>query len=193
MLSRKIFNKTAFLTLKYSKQSQLTISRIQGNLQKFIHHAKATTLLHNNIDEAWNILQAQCIPVNAAGGLIQKNSRYLFIYRNGFWDLPKGKHDFGELITETAIRECSEECALSVSKLKIHRHLPCTYHLYKIKSRVALKTTYWFEMEYNGSSKGKPQHAEGITEIQWFSKAQIKKHLPEMFPSVQELLKSCIL
>ena len=29
--------------------------------------------------------------IQAAGGLVMKDQQYLWIYRNGVWDLPKGK------------------------------------------------------------------------------------------------------
>jgi 8-oxo-dGTP pyrophosphatase MutT (NUDIX family) len=193
MLIRKIFNNTAHLILKPHKSKKQTISQIQKTVKKFIRNKQDTTLLHHNIDEAWHVFQAECIPVLAAGGLIKRHSTYLFIYRNGYWDLPKGKHDAGERIYDTAIRECCEECALSASKLKILKPLECTYHLYSLKKRPVLKTTFWFVMHYSGKNNGKPQISEGITKVQWFTKTQIKARLHEMYPSVQDLLKASVL
>src|SRR6202008_2330660 len=45
--------------------------------------------------------------IEAAGGIIKNNKRErLFIFRNGKWDLPKGKLDKGETVRKAAIREC---------------------------------------------------------------------------------------
>jgi len=43
----------------------------------------------------------------------------LFIYRFNKWDLPKGKLDNGESVSECAIREVEEECG--IANLKIVR------------------------------------------------------------------------
>lgn len=190
---RKIFNNTAQLILKPSQSKKHTIPQLQRIVQQFFSKKQDAIVMHHNIDEAWHVVQAECIPVIAAGGLIKRHSTYLFIYRNGFWDLPKGKHDAGERIFETAIRECSEECALSASKLKILKPLDCTYHLYSLKKRPVLKTTFWFIMHYSGKTNGKPQISEGITKVKWFTKTQIKARLHEMYPSVQDLLKAFVL
>ena len=71
--------------------------------------------------------------VNAAGGLVmasagtltgastgsQKEARYLFIQRNGLWDLPKGHQEPGEDIRATALREVSEETGIPLERLQI--------------------------------------------------------------------------
>ena len=45
----------------------------------------------------------------AAGGLVKKQQDYLFIYRNGKWDLPKGKLENNETFSQCALREVEEE------------------------------------------------------------------------------------
>ncbi len=39
--------------------------------------------------------------IKTAGGIVIKNEKILFIYKNGKWDLPKGKIDKGETIDQT--------------------------------------------------------------------------------------------
>ena len=58
--------------------------------------------------------------VIAGGGKVynQKNE-ILFIFRNGKWDLPKGKTEPKETINQTALREVEEETNLQVSALKL--------------------------------------------------------------------------
>ena len=111
--------------------------------------------------------------IEAAGGLIQKKTEFLFIYRLGKWDLPKGKLDKGETIEHAAIRECEEECA--VKNLKIEKQLFSTYHVYKYKKKIALKQTYWFYMTTDYAEQLIPQVEENIEEVKWFTSDEIKK------------------
>ena len=67
--------------------------------------------------------------VEAAGGLVfNKDGGILMIFRNGKWDLPKGKLEIGESVEECAIREVQEECG--VSGLIIENKIKDTYHTY---------------------------------------------------------------
>ena len=67
--------------------------------------------------------------ITAAGGkVINHNSEILFIYRNKKWDLPKGKSEKNENISQTALREVIEETGiknLSIVKLpQLVQHIP---------------------------------------------------------------------
>ena len=67
--------------------------------------------------------------ITAGGGLVQNGfGEYLLIFRNGKWDLPKGKQERGEKIYETALREVQEECGLD--SLMLGRFIACTWHSY---------------------------------------------------------------
>ena len=85
--------------------------------------------------------------IYAAGGVIEKDNKYLFIYRLKTWDLPKGKLDMGESPEEAGIRECEEECG--ITKLTITKELPSTYHIYKYKGGFALKKIFWYDFFRN--------------------------------------------
>lgn len=109
--------------------------------------------------------------IQAAGGIVYKNGEALFIFRNGKWDLPKGKIEVGETPEEASVREVNEECGLP--SVNIKRRLKSTYHIYKSEHRDSvgqwiLKETIWYEMEYNGDRLPEPQTDEGITEVRWF-------------------------
>ena len=66
--------------------------------------------------------------IEAAGGLVfnKENGEILMIFRNGKWDLPKGKLEEGENKKQCAIREVEEEC--SIVGLDITEKLIETYH-----------------------------------------------------------------
>ncbi len=127
--------------------------------------------------------------IEAAGGLVKnKKSEYLFIFRNGKWDLPKGKIEKKEGIKEAAMREVEEECG--IGKLKIVKELESTYHTYELEGKSILKRTYWFEMICEDESKLVPQTEEGITEVKWLSKNDLKQVFDNTYESIREVLKN---
>lgn len=111
--------------------------------------------------------------IYAAGGLIKKEERYLFIYRLKTWDLPKGKLDAGESPEEAAIRECEEECG--ITKLSITKALQPTYHIYEHKKGYALKKTFWYAMTTQHTGELIPQLEEQIELVEWLTKEEIEQ------------------
>ncbi len=118
-------------------------------------------------------LRVKIKPIEAGGGVVYDNQKgsaenplVLLIFRNGFWDLPKGKLEKGELIAECASREVAEE---TNSELPIILHkLPNTYHEYKEKGKNYGKTTHWYVMRFpNEQTNLLPQEKEGIVEVVW--------------------------
>jgi 8-oxo-dGTP pyrophosphatase MutT (NUDIX family) len=125
--------------------------------------------------------------IEAAGGLVKnEKNEYLFIFRNGRWDLPKGKIEKGESVETAAIREVEEECG--IGKLKIIRQLETTYHTYTIGSNAILKPTYWFEMSSSDNSVLTPQTEEGITEVKWVAAKDFKMIRDNTFPSILDII-----
>ena len=127
--------------------------------------------------------------VIAGGGKVYNDKgKVLFIYRNGKWDLPKGKIEKKESIEEGAMREVEEETG--VKGLKIMKPLDKTYHIFKRNGRYRIKITYWFKMytEYDG--KLVPETSEGITKVKWLSKKKIKKALKKdnSYANIRELV-----
>ena len=158
--------------------------------------------------------------VNAAGGLVmaqtgastggRKESRYLFIQRNGLWDLPKGHQEPGEDIRTTALREVSEETGIPLEQLRIADNacvqafepgLICiTDHCYKRDGIWHLKHTWWYEMELtaaDGNPLGAlpdspaltPQTEEGISAATWVSPHDIPALLTHAYSSIPEVLR----
>jgi 8-oxo-dGTP pyrophosphatase MutT (NUDIX family) len=125
--------------------------------------------------------------VIAGGGKVyNKKGKVLFIYRNGKWDLPKGKAESKETIKETALREVAEETG--VRGLKITKPLETTYHIFKRYGKNRIKITYWFEMKTSYKGKLKPQKNEGITKVKWLKPDQIVKAMENSYANIMELV-----
>ena len=125
--------------------------------------------------------------IKAAGGLIKNNEgKYLFIYRNNVWDLPKGKIDKFETKRHAAIREVREECG--IKGVTVTKKLPPSYHIYSINNKFVIKKTFWYEMYYDRKEKPVPQIEENITEIKWFAKDEIKEALKNTYKLINELV-----
>lgn len=127
--------------------------------------------------------------IEAAGGLVQHNDTYLFIKRNGVWDIPKGKLDKGETPEIAAVREIEEECGLV--KPVIIRHLVDTWHTYEHKGKMVLKKTYWYWLKASETKMNLvPQTEEGITEVAFFNKTEFAKIKADTFLSILEVIEA---
>lgn len=126
--------------------------------------------------------------IEAAGGLVvNERNEYLAIFRNGKWDLPKGKLEANEKMREAAVREVEEECGIKVSQSG--KKICKTYHVYTIKNEVVLKKTHWYKMKAEGQDKLKPQKEEGITKVRWFTKERLNTICKNTYPSIIEVLQ----
>ncbi|TNF45787.1 MAG: NUDIX domain-containing protein [Bacteroidetes bacterium] len=152
----------------------------------------SAVLSHPSPEKFWKEIFVPAFnPVPAAGGIVIRNEKLLFIFRNGKWDLPKGKIDGGESAEEAALREVAEECGIEGHQ--IIRKLPSTFHIYQSAyhdtfGQWILKETQWFEMSYTKPENGIPQTNENITKIKWFTKSE----LDEVMINTYENLKSVI-
>ncbi len=127
--------------------------------------------------------------IYAAGGLIEKDGAYLFIYRLKKWDLPKGKLEMGESPEEAGIRECEEECG--ITQLTITKTLAPTYHIYKHKGGYALKKTFWYAMQTAHTGVLVPQIEEKIEQVEWFTQNQIQNLvLVNSYPAILDVIKN---
>ena len=138
------------------------------------------------IVDNWDAFCANHTLIEAAGGLVYNNeNQVLMIFRNGFWDLPKGKLESGESIQDCALREVEEECG--VSNLEILSDPKITYHTYKMNGKAMLKRTYWFNMYTNYKGVPVPQLEEGITRVKWFSEQDLMLKIENSYMSIRDL------
>ncbi len=125
--------------------------------------------------------------VIAGGGKVYNDKgEILFIFRNGRWDLPKGKIDGNESIEETAIREVTEETG--VAGLKLVKPLQTTYHIFKRNGRHRIKVTYWYEMKTNFKGELYPQEEEGITKVEWLDQARVAEAMRNSYANIRALV-----
>lgn len=126
--------------------------------------------------------------VIAGGGITyNKEGDILFILRNGHWDLPKGKIEPGENITDGSMREVKEETGIRVKE--IWQKLGCTYHTYNLHNKSILKETHWFSMRGKTTSKLKPQKKEGIEEVRWVKDEDIDLLLKNSYPNIRDIIE----
>jgi len=123
----------------------------------------------------------------AGGGKVFKNTgEVLFIFRNGKWDLPKGKAEKNETIDKASIREVEEETG--VEGLEITKPLEMTYHIFKRNGKHQIKITYWFEMKTDYDGPLIPQEKEGITKVEWLNAVQMKLALENSYGNIKALI-----
>ena len=136
------------------------LKELSGNAEAKIH-------LHHKSEEKLFKHLYKKLPVVIAGGgkVFNANNDILFIYRNGKWDLPKGKAEKKETIEKTALREVEEETG--VNNLSITKFLMKTYHVFRRNDTYKLKVTYWFEMRTDYIGPLIAQEDEGITKVKW--------------------------
>jgi len=148
---------------------------------------KSIGVLSNNKKSVLTALKKKYSEITAAGGkVINQNSEILFIYRNKKWDLPKGKAEKNENISQTALREVIEETG--IKNLTIVKPIEKTYHIFKKGSKHYLKSTYWFEMTSDYDGKFKPQKKEGISRVEWIDKETIGSILPKSYANIRLLI-----
>jgi ADP-ribose pyrophosphatase YjhB (NUDIX family) len=152
----------------------------------------SVVLLHPFPEKFWTenfVPSFKTVP--AAGGVVVRNEKLLFIFRNEKWDLPKGKIDPEESAEKAALREVAEEC--EIEGHKITNLLPSTFHIYQSPhfnsfGQWILKETHWFEMSYSGNENGVPQTSENISAIKWFAKNELEEVLANTYESLKSII-----
>ena len=125
--------------------------------------------------------------IKAAGGVVVKDGKWLFMYRRKKWDLPKGKLDKGENSKEAAIREIEEETGV---KAIIRDRVCTTWHTYSLNNNRILKRTKWYVLDCVDDSKMTPQAEEQIEKLSWLTQAESKAVLVNSYSSIRFVVDS---
>jgi hypothetical protein len=139
-----------------------------------------------NYDEVVKAFKKEFKIVKAAGGIVSKMDKILFIYRLKKWDLPKGKLEKKEDFATAAVREVEEECNVKVA---LGEKVCKTWHTYTRNGKNHLKKTLWYKMSLISDSKMKPQKSEGIEKLIWVGKDEMRSVLLKTYRSIRYVMK----
>jgi len=174
---------------RYADLSMSSPDEISLLIREFEQNTDTPALLIRSADirKTWEAFCSLYTIMEAAGGLVKNSEgKLLMIFRNGKWDLPKGKIEAGETPDEAALREVSEECG--ISKLKIIRPATVSYHTYPYKDKKVLKRTYWYLMSTTDEGEPVPQLEEGISKAVWKGRKGMETALGNSYRSINWLL-----
>jgi 8-oxo-dGTP pyrophosphatase MutT (NUDIX family) len=148
-------------------------------------------LAADEIGDISSLIKQRYPEIPAAGGLVfNAQKEVLFIYRSGYWDLPKGHVEKGESFDFTAIREVVEETGLT--QISIQHELFPTRHFYFMKGRWQIKLTQWYLMHSPLDGPLFPQLSEGIEKAEWVDYWRLPDILMHSYRSVRESLGEAI-
>jgi 8-oxo-dGTP pyrophosphatase MutT (NUDIX family) len=182
--------------LVYTQANRELISDQHSFLRKimgFLAGENDEIIVVGDLSQSWQNFQRIFRLLPAAGGIVHKNKEFLFIYRRGKWDLPKGKIDRDESPEEAALREVTEETGLT--DLFIERFYTSTWHIYQSYYKGTegvwiLKETKWYSMRYTGDGPLIPETGEDIEEVRWIPQEGLNEVLANTYSSLKELIIS---
>ena len=166
--------------LKFTNKKNIVAAlRSKKVKQLYLYHAKE--------EKMWALFYEIFKVIEAAGGIVRQRSsgKYLFIYRNDKWDLPKGRIEEDEAVRTAAMREVEEETG--VANLAITAALPTTLHLFHRNGKYRLKKTYWYAMETDFDEVLIPQEEEGIQKVEWVAKAEVPNLYSNIYANIRHL------
>ncbi|TMM32029.1 NUDIX domain-containing protein [Polaribacter aestuariivivens] len=192
----KVFvnDKPIIITSSQKKENNFPVHLLKNTVSEEIVHKlrngkiKGVNLYTPDLEKGWELFLESFKIVSAAGGLVLNDKKeVLFIFRNGTWDLPKGRIEKGETIPETAVREVEEECG--ITNLKLVKPLLTTYHIY-FEDEIKLKETFWFLMTSDFKGVLTPQLEEGITKVVFKNSSAIEIALQNSYKNIQMVYDS---
>ena len=166
--------------LKFTNKKNIVAAlRSKKVKQLYLYHAKE--------EKMWALFYEIFKVIEAAGGIVRQRSsgKYLFIYRNDKWDLPKGRIEEDEAVRTAAMREVEEETG--VAGLAITAALPTTLHLFHRNGKYRLKKTYWYAMETDFNEALIPQEEEGIQKVEWIAKEEVPNLYSNIYANIRHL------
>jgi 8-oxo-dGTP pyrophosphatase MutT (NUDIX family) len=171
--------------LKFTNKKNIVAAlRSKKVKQLYLYHAKE--------EKMWALFYEIFKVIEAAGGIVRQRSsgKYLFIYRNDKWDLPKGRIEEDEAVRTAAMREVEEETG--VAGLAITAALPTTLHLFHRNGKYRLKKTYWYAMETDFDEALIPQEEEGIQKVEWVAIEEVPNLYSNIYANIRHLWEKVV-
>lgn len=200
----KIYINHTLVTLKATEDLTISDAHMDGSIivkysGKPVHLLKYISLLekpneikyltfhYENYKKLKNDFKAHFSEIEAAGGLVVNElNEYLFIFRRGSWDLPKGKIDKGETKKEATLREITEETG--VKNMEVIRKLMITRHTYRGNvGRRYIKKTHWFLLSTTKQTLI-PQVTEDIEKAVWMSLQSFFNIKRPVYPNILDVI-----
>jgi 8-oxo-dGTP pyrophosphatase MutT (NUDIX family) len=150
--------------------------------EKFIIH-------HDNFAKLKKDFKSHFFEIEAGGGLVRnEKDEYLFIFRRGSWDLPKGKIEVNETKRQATLREIEEETG--ISKMTVLHKIGVTRHMYRsnVGKRI-IKKSHWYLIEAI-KQKPKPQVTEDIEKAVWMTLEEFYLKKRTVYPNILEVIQS---
>ncbi|MCB0659558.1 MAG: NUDIX domain-containing protein [Saprospiraceae bacterium] len=125
--------------------------------------------------------------IEAGGGLVRNElGEYLFIFRRGSWDLPKGKIEPKETKKEATLREIEEETG--IKRMVILYKLGITRHTYRsnVGKRI-IKKSHWYLIETKKQTP-KPQTSEDIEKAVWMTLENFLSKKRKVYPNILDVI-----
>lgn len=167
------------------REERIPLAKLSQKLQ----FTKHLYVISNDIEKVFSDFCASARMIEAGGGMtLNDRGEILMIFRNGRWDLPKGKMEKQERIEGCAAREVEEECGLS--GITCGEFLTHSYHAYRIDGEWVLKRTTWFSMRYHGGQEPTPQAQEGITFAGWVSPQELPEKMQNSYFTIMDVLRA---
>lgn len=176
-----------------SKGYDLVVNSLENDLSTLLEQfdfsrSKVCLLvIYEDFELAFNQVFHAFEFMDAAGGIVKCDRRYLFIERHGMWDIPKGKLDSNEQPWEAAVREIEEECGIKGPV--IDHLLGITFHTYSYMGKPTIKKNWWYALNYSGSMDVQPQEEESITQAIWIEKDEWDLIRSNTYDSILEVLR----
>jgi len=173
-------------------QEELNSTSVENMLKEIQHPTTSGgVFIHQPIDDLLQAFKKKMKVIEAGGGLVHTGEEMiLLIFRNGKWDLPKGKLDEGESTYAAALREVQEETGLV--NLQLEEPLTTTYHTYHQYNELILKKSHWFLMKSPQQQALVPQLEEGIEKCEWVRLDALAPFVENTHPSVIDVLQEGI-
>lgn len=132
-----------------------------------------------------------CYQKTAGGIVYNTNEKILVMLRLGHYDFPKGHIEGSETPMQAAVREVKEETA--IDNVTVKKYIGNSFHVYVDQHVVYLKENVWFSMLSENRTKLKPQTEEGIEDLFWLDKDEIREKIDEFYPSLQHFIVNKLL